>query len=171
MTQIVNRSESAFSALMERYGQIVHAFALQFCGSRQDAEDIAQETFLRVWQKATTFRPNVVLVKTWLLQITRNLCIDRTRKSSPVGDFEIEIEDVGDSGSPDTKLLNEQQAQLLRAHLSNLPERQRTAILLCNVEGWSQAHVAQVLACSESALEGLIQRGRRALRLQLEHQL
>ena len=162
---VAQKNESAFEILVDRYMKSIHNFAFRFCQDSSLAEDLTQETFLRLWQRATTWVPGKVKFTTWLHQITRNLCIDQHRKSVPVIEDESGLQNVASSsGSTGYAELTKQQIQ--RAIVS-LPERQRTAFLFCQVQGWSQADVASVMDTSVEAVEGLLGRARRTLRKEL----
>lgn len=163
MQQVQQRDESAFSVLVQRHAQSIHAFIYRLCGNQSDAEDITQETFLRLWQRATHWTPDTVQFSTWLHQIARNLCIDqfrrdRSRKRTSVQDTaefaESTIETIEDAT----------QRKAIRDAIRTLPERQRTAIVLCQIQGWTQQDAAKVLDTTVDGVQALIGRARRTLR-------
>jgi len=165
--QRVGRGDQrAFRELVDRYLAAITRFALRTLGDRAEAEEVAQETFLRLWTAAADFEPHAQ-PKTWLYRIARNQCIDRIRKRRAHGQ-EVELLDH-ESGEdrPSALLLRKQIATQVGEALATLPERQREAITLVHYEGLSGAEACEVLSVSAEALESLLARGRRALREQL----
>ena len=81
---VVAREQGALAALYDRYGTRVFALALRLLGDRQAAEEVAQDVFLRIWQRADTFQPGASSVLAWLLAITRNRSIDELRSRRTV---------------------------------------------------------------------------------------
>ena len=159
------KNEAAFEVLVDRYMQDVHRFAYRFCQDRTAAEDLTQETFLRVWQRASTWVAGKVKFTTWIHQIARNLCIDLYRKKVPEVVDENAFENIPSTSSDkiEAQLVN---TQIQRA-VGSLPERQRTAFVFCQIQGWSQVDVANVMDTSVNAVEGLLARARRTLRVEL----
>lgn len=159
---------AAFESLVRRHLDAIHAYLLRLTGSRADAEDLAQETFLRVWRKADSYQPGRVRVTTWLHTIAHRLAIDSFRKKRELteadGPAEGLPELVDGAADPAGQALARQQQVLLDEALSALPERQRAAILLCQVQGFSNAQAAAILDVKVRALESLLARARRALR-------
>ena len=153
----------AFEQLMKRHVNALHAYLYGLCRNYAEAEEIAQDTFLRVWSKAKTWVPNRAEFRTWLYQIARNLCIDRFRKQSAEFDFEVDFNNVADRSSN----VDKESILALRQVIGELPERQRTALVLCQLHGWSQAEVANLLQVSVEATESLLARARRSLRTKL----
>ena len=167
MVRVVEQDREAFSILVERHLDAVHAFNYRLTRNADDAADLAQETFLRVWRRAGSWRPGRVRFATWLYRIARNLCIDahrRRRDTTPVEDATLLADGAPVEAAPAQARL---QAALGRA-LAALPERQCTALVLCHSQGMSNAQAAQVLATSVEAVESLLARARRTLRRELE---
>jgi RNA polymerase sigma-70 factor (ECF subfamily) len=164
--QRVGRGDQrAFRELVDRYLDAITRFALRTLGDRGEAEEVAQETFLRLWTGAADFEPHAQ-VKTWLYRIARNQCIDRIRKRRAHGQ-EVELDREAGEDRPSALLLRKQTAAQVGEALATLPERQREAITLVHYEGLSGAEACEVLSVSAEALESLLARGRRALREQL----
>lgn len=165
MDRVQHRDREAFAVLVARHLDAIHAFNHRMTRNTEDAADLAQETFLRVWNSAATWRPNRVKFTTWLHRIARNLCIDahrRHRESQQVGD-DLAASDGEPEGAHTTVRLR----RALDEALADLPERQRTALVLCLRDGMSNRDAAAVLAVSVDALESLLARARRTLRLKL----
>ncbi len=162
MARVQRKDREAFSVLLGRHGTAIHAFVFRFTGNASDAEDLTQETFLRVWSRAGTWEAGRVRFTTWAYRIARNLCIDawRTRQGA-TADAEVDVDELaGDSPSNDAGRVR----RALEAALRALPERQRTALVLCHHQGWSNREAAQMLDVSVDALESLLARARRSLR-------
>ena len=160
MYRVQQGDELAFRELMNRHLHGLHAYAYRMCHSIEVAEEITQEAFLRVWTRAKTWRPNKVQFSTWLYQITRNLCIDLFRRQK--AQF---VEDVDLSQIPDTSTRRDETLIIaLQQAVQKLPERQKTAFLLCQVQGWSQIEAADLLETTPDAIESLLSRARKTLR-------
>ena len=153
----------AFESLVRLHLDPIHAYLLRLTGSRADAEDLAQETFLRVWQKAGSYQPGRVKVTTWLHTIAHRLAIDSFRKKRELPGVD-GLEMVDPRADPAAHQIAVEQQQLLNEALGDLPERQRAAVLLCQVQGFSNAQAAEILGVGVRALESLLTRGRKALR-------
>jgi RNA polymerase sigma-70 factor (ECF subfamily) len=153
----------AFRQLLDRHLDAIHAYLYRMTGSRTDAEDLAQETFLRVWRKASTFAPGRVKVTTWLHTIAHNLCIDTFRKNRLTHGVDGSLE-ADDSADPERRASGSELAVLVELAIAELPENQRSAVLLCQVQGFSNAQAARILGVNVRALESLLARARRTLR-------
>ena len=166
MSRVVEQDREAFSTLVERHLDGVHAFNYRLTRNADDAAELAQETFLRVWRRASSWRPGRVRFTTWLYRIARNLCIDahrRRRDTVPIEDAALPAAGAPVETAPAQARLQAALGQALAA----LPERQRTALVLCHSQGMSNAQAAQVLAVSVEAVESLLARARRTLRRDL----
>ncbi len=139
------------------------ALASRLLGDRAEAEDVAQEVFLRIWRHAARWRPEQALFNTWLHTVTLNLCRDRLRRRR-----EQTTPHLPDQADPaplaDVALTETETAQAIAAAIGALPQRQREAILLVHYQDLSNAAAADVMGISVEALESLLARGRRGLR-------
>lgn len=154
----------AFAALMERHGARALALALRMTGTAQDAEDVAQEAFLRVWAAAMRWNPDGgARFTTWLYRVVVNLCLDRKRRA-PMQDLDSVPEPADSSISSFERYGRGQASALVAEALATLPERQRAAVSLCYFGEVSCQEAADCLEISLSALESLLVRGRRSLR-------
>ncbi|WP_119460426.1 RNA polymerase sigma factor [Rhodospirillaceae bacterium SYSU D60014] len=156
----------ACAALVDRLLPKVLGLAGRMLGNRADAEEVAQETFLRAWQQAGRWRPGEARFSTWLHRVTLNLCHDRLRRRR-----ETALDAAGDPPSleaaPGTDLQRAAVTARIEAALARLPDRQRSAILLCHYQELGNIEAAEVLGISVEALESLLARGRRRLKDQL----
>lgn len=163
LAAIAGGDDVAFESLVRLHLDAIHGYLFRLTRSRSDAEDLAQETFLRVWQKAGNYQPGRVKVTTWLHTIAHRLAIDSFRKKRelPAADG---LEMIDPEADPAIRQAAAEQQRLLSQALGELPERQRAAVLLCQVQGFSNAQAAEILGVKVRALESLLARGRKALR-------
>ena len=168
MRRTAKGDAAAFRALADAHLAKITNFAYRVLNNRTDAEDVAQETFLRLWKDAARYEPKA-RVTTWLHRIAHNLCIDRlrARREQPSDDLEEERSSNEPGGLLDRKRL----ATDVGKALAELPDRQRTAITLVHYQGLTNIEAASVLDVGVDALESLLARGRRSLRDKLaEHE-
>lgn len=159
----------ACAALLDRHlGRIV-ALAWRMLGSHAEAEDVAQEVFLRAWQQAPQWRPGAARFATWLHRVAVNLCLDRLRRRREVG-LDSAGDPPGDDLHPGSALQRRAVADRVGAALAALPERQRTAIVLCHFQELGNVEAAAVMEIGVEAVESLLARGRRKLRALLADQ-
>jgi RNA polymerase sigma-70 factor (ECF subfamily) len=161
LQQIAQGDKVAFAQLLSAYLPSLLAFIKRYIKEHAQAEDIAQETFLRVWQHAGDWQPREHSPRSWIFRIAFNLCIDHIRKLKPTTD---ETEDLVELQSPERMVIAQNQHQHLRNALDRLPERQRTALYLCAMHGLSNKEAAAVMKLGVDALESLLARARRSLR-------
>ena len=130
-------------------------------------EEVVQEALVRLWRQAESWQPDG-RISAWLHRVAYRLAIDVLRRRRPT----IEIETVEDRVADETpaaeaRLIRAENLRALRAAMESLPERQRTAIVLCHFQGLAQVEAAAVMEISEEAYESLLARGRRRLKAML----
>jgi len=157
---------AAASTLVDRHLPRMLALANRMLGDPHEAEDVAQEVFLRVWKHAAKWRPGEAKFSTWMHRVALNLCYDRLRRRRDVPTEDVP-EQPDDGPQPDQPLQRAQTGRIVRAALAELPARQKTAILLCHFGEASNIDAAETMGVSVEALESLLARGRRALREKL----
>lgn len=168
-TRAAAGDRTAWAALVDRHLAGVSGYAWYMLGDRAEAEDIAQETFLRLmaklpdWQAAES-RADGAQLRTWLYRVTINLCIDRQRKHVP--EPMADLPDMPD-GQAARAEENFDRARVVRAALDRLPERQRAVMALVYYQGFTNVEAAGLLKVSVEAVESLLGRARRALRASL----
>ncbi|WP_022720341.1 RNA polymerase sigma factor [Rhodopseudomonas sp. B29] len=155
--------EAAFRALVERHIDRGYAVALRILGNAADAEDVVQDTMLKVWTHRGRWQHGRAKFSTWLYRVISNRCIDLRRKPR-TEDVET-VPEVADQ-QPDASLVIERSevSSLLEVAMRRLPEQQRLALILSYHENMSNGEIAAVMATTVSAVESLLKRGRQQLR-------
>ncbi|WP_082625049.1 RNA polymerase sigma factor [Paraburkholderia caribensis] len=163
----VGRQEpSAVRTLVARKLPRLLALATRMLGDRMEAEDVAQEAFMRIWKQAPRWREGEARFDTWLHRVVLNLCYDRLRahREQPAD----ELPDPADpAATPDAQLEAQSREARVRAALAALPARQREALVLNYYQELSNIEAAALMGITVDALESLLARARRNLRAQL----
>lgn len=164
MQRIVEGDRDAFGRIVAAHTTEIFRFAYSLLGEESRAEDIVQETCLRLWNKADQWTPSG-RVKSWLLRIAHNLCMDEIRKRRENICVDTETIILPDTRPDQAKVFADRQiSQLVNAALFSLPERQRTALMLVYYHDRSNGEAAYVMGLSVEAVESLLARGRKNLR-------
>lgn len=155
---------SGLSVLMDRHLDRVHALAWHMTGDRSQAEDVAQETFLRFWQAAPSWKDDGgASILTWLRRVATRLCIDERRKKRPI--YSDVVPDRPDpTPQADLELVRSETANRVQAAILKLPERQRAALVLSYYQHASQSEGAAAMSVNEKAYESLLSRARAKLK-------
>lgn len=165
MRRVAAADAAACRELIDRELPGLLAFAYRLLGNRAEAEDIAQDAFLRLWQMAARWTPKAK-IRTWLRRVTYNASIDRLRRRRP----QVDPDDIAiaDTARNPAEAAHAAQVEIaVEAALAELPERQRAAVALAHYDGLGNQETAEILAISVEAVESLLARGRRALRSRL----
>jgi len=157
---------AAIRALVTRKLPRLLSLAQRMLGDAAEAEDVAQETFIRAWKAAPRWRPGEARFDTWLHRVALNLCYDRLRRRVPTISEPPDQEDPGPG--PDRNLQARDIGRRVDAALQGLPPRQREAIVLCHYQELTNIDAAALMEVSVEALESLLSRARRALRSALQ---
>lgn len=173
VVRIQGGDAAAFDELMQRYKRPVVNFVYRMLGNAADAEDVAQEVFVRAYQRLGAFKVQSAKAKisTWLFTLAHNAAIDRLRwrKRHPADSVESAPEA---SLSTTTDAAGEASAHEIGQHIADavaaLPEDQRTALVLAECQGLAYAEIAQVMKCSEKSIESRLYRAKQTLREKLE---
>jgi RNA polymerase sigma-70 factor (ECF subfamily) len=158
---------AAAETLVRRHLPRMLALGRRMLNDAAEAEDVAQEVFLRVWREAPRWKPGAAKFETWMHRVALNLCYDRLRRNRERADPDAGLDVADAAPSPSEALLAGQRAKRVRAALSQLPERQQAAIVLVHFQEQSNIEAAAALEVSVEALESLLARGRRALKAAL----
>jgi RNA polymerase sigma factor (sigma-70 family) len=163
-----------YSVLIERYEKKIQIFILHMLKPyRYDsmAEDLCQETFYKAYKNLQTFRDVEATFSTWLYTIARNTVLSELRKSK---NKELFIEDsysipkVSLEKLPEQEILRNEREDLVRQAINNLPEKQRSALILREYEQLEYRQIAQILDSTVSSVKSLLFRGRANIKTQLE---
>jgi RNA polymerase sigma-70 factor (ECF subfamily) len=155
--------EAAFRLLVERHIDRAFGIALRLLGSRADAEDVVQDTMLKVWTHRGRWEHGRAKFSTWLYRVVTNRCIDLHRRPRTVNvDAVPEPADL----KPDaiSTMQREEVTKLLETAMQRLPEQQRVAVILSYHENMSNGEIAEVMSTTVAAVESLLKRGRQQLR-------
>lgn len=166
MREVAEGSREAFALLVRRHSSRVHGYARALVGHSGDAEDIAQEVFIKLWRRPQSFEPARGAFTTWLFQVTRNTALthlERVRGREEAWDDALDETPDGAPGPEEARVLGEDQARFLAA-VSQLPESQRSALALVYSQGLSGRETAAILGVSQKAVESLLIRAKRRLR-------
>jgi RNA polymerase sigma-70 factor (ECF subfamily) len=179
MLRVKQGDTAAFAQLVDKYKQPVMNLAFRTVRDATEAEDLAQNVFVQVFRSAHRYKSSAKF-STWLFTIARNLCLNEIRRRSrhrtesldapqlhAEDELPHQLPDRSAPGPPENLLQAELVSKLEQA-LAELPETQRTALLLCRQEDLSYEEIARVLGCSLSATKSLIHRGRETLKLKLK---
>jgi RNA polymerase sigma-70 factor, ECF subfamily len=178
MGLVSNGEIAAFEQLVERHQRLVIGTVGRMLGTNSDAEDIAQQVFVRIWKNAKRYEPRAKFT-TWLLKITRNLVFNELRRRSrhPAVPLQSETDEEErplkdeHAVSPDAWLLEHELQEAVDAAIARLPETQRMAVILRRYEELSYEEIAQTLDQSVSAVKSLLFRARTELRENLKRYL
>jgi len=166
----------AFAELIQHYKDKIYHLAFRMLGNRQEAEDICQETFLRVFSSLDRYSETYKF-STWIFRIATNLCIDRIRKKK--ADFSLDENWNDDDGvdwhsrianfekSPEEEVILSEQQQLLQKALLNLPAKYRGIMILRYVQELSIQEISEVVNLSLATVKTRLHRGREYMRNQL----
>jgi RNA polymerase sigma-70 factor (ECF subfamily) len=155
--------QSAFSRLIGRESPRLLRFAQTILGNAEEAEDVVQETLIKLWEVAANWTPDA-RIGTWLHTVTYNRSVDRLRRRRDFVD-ESALDGLADpSPLAQANLEQGELTRSVREAVARLPHRQRSAVLLFHLQELPQSEAARVMGISESAFESLLARGRRQMR-------
>ncbi len=164
---IQDGDKSAFTKLVNRHANSFYRIAFRFLNSRDNAEDIVQEAFLKLWNNTGIWKPHYdAKFTTWFSKIVINLCLDLKKKNKNILEID-ENEIAGNDETPYETVSKRQNQEMLNMYLDELPDRQQTAINLCFYEGFSNKEAAEIMEINIKALESLLMRAKSNLRVKL----
>jgi RNA polymerase sigma-70 factor (ECF subfamily) len=174
--QLKQGDETAFKTIVEQWQDMVYNTILGIVQNETEAEDLAQDVFIKVFEKINTFKGDSKF-STWLYRIATTTALDHLRSKKrkkrfgflqALGGGDDEKVEIPDFHHPGVSLDNKERAAVLFKAIEALPENQKTAYTLHKLEGLSYRDVSEVLNTSVSAVESLMSRANQNLRKQLE---
>lgn len=176
IAQIARADRSAFDQLYERYHRMVFGIALAILGEPHTAEEVTLDVFMRVWQKASTYRADRAKVSTWLIALTRHHAIDilrrqRTRlKTDPWNGYENPGQDMPFSNDLEDQVDSAMTGGRIRAAFAQLPPEQRQALVMAYFKGLTHSEIAEALQEPLGTIKTRIRLGMQKLRQMLEEE-
>jgi RNA polymerase sigma-70 factor (ECF subfamily) len=163
LIRLAANDEAAFRLLVERYSDRAYSIALRIVGSAADAEDVVQDTLLKVWIHRGQWQQGRAKFSTWLYRVITNRCIDLRRR--PRTDDVDAIPEPADT-QPDavSAMQRSEVNNMLEVAMGQLPEQQRVAVILSYHEDMTNAEIADVMDTTISAVESYLKRGRQHLK-------
>ncbi len=166
LVAFANGDAQAGRQLVARLGPMLFGYAARVLGDQGEAEDVVQETMLRLWKMAPDWRQGEAKVSTWTYRVTMNLCTDRLRQrqARPQVALDSIVEPAADLATVVDLMSARQRSETLDAALAVLPDRQRQAVVMRHLEGFSNPEIAEIMDIGVEAVESLTARGKRALK-------
>ncbi|WP_155987787.1 RNA polymerase sigma factor SigW [Gorillibacterium massiliense] len=169
----------AFEEIVDLYKDKMYHLAYRMLGSANEAEDIAQETFLRVYTNLHRYDENQKF-STWIYRIATNLCIDKLRKRKAVYSLDAEMPDgegsdwysmlPGNEPTPENELLLTETQENIRNAIDTLPEKYKSVVVLRYIQDMSLQEIGDVLDMPVTTVKTRVHRGREFLRKKLDRE-
>ncbi len=177
--RFIKGDQKAFAELVRRYERKVYSIAYRMLENHLDADEVTQETFVRIYEKRHEIR-DTNFFTSLILRIATNYAIDLLRKKQrrfiSVDDTDemlptVEVEMAALTESPDSALLNEELGAIIEKGIGLLPTRQRVTVILHDVEGFSKTEVAMAMGCPEATVRSNLHIARAKLKKWLAKRL
>jgi RNA polymerase sigma-70 factor (ECF subfamily) len=164
LERISKGEKTAFAVLVRRHNERFYRVAYRFVASVNDAEDIVQEAFLKLWERPLMWQIDKnTAFTTWFHRVVVNLCLDHKKKKRPaLMEDDTWVED--DRSSHEEAMIQQEKQRWLAGQIAALPERQRMALNLCFYEELSNQEAAEVMGVRLKALQSLLMRAKMALK-------
>ncbi|MHA6481036.1 RNA polymerase sigma factor SigW [Paenibacillus sp. strain BS8-2] len=172
--------QQAFEELVDLYQDKLFHMAYRMLSNRQEAEDVVQETFLRVYKNLDRFDESLKF-STWIYRIATNLCIDRLRKRKPTYSLDAESSEYegldgysmipGDNRTPESELILSDTQRIIHQAMETLPPKYKSVMMLRYIQDLSLQEVGDILGMPVTTIKTRVHRGREFLRKKLEHRL
>lgn len=163
MVLVAARDADAFRTVIERHAARAHRIGWRMLGDGTEAEDVAQEAMLRLWEQAGRWQAGGPGIAAWLNRVAANLCLDRLRRRRFASNEPVP-ERVDESAPADAQMDAEWMRKRAMDAVQALPDRQRAAIVLTYYEDCSNLVAAEILGLNIKAFESLLLRARQALK-------
>ena len=167
VAMVADGDRRAFAVLVERHGMRFRAVAMRTCGEQSMAEEMVQEAFVKLWTRPESFRADKARFTTWFHRVVVNRCLDELRRKRPAALPE-GYDAVDGRPGAEAALADGDSVRRLFAALEKLPDRQRQALTLSYLDGFSNLEAAGIMALNIKAYESLLVRARARLREDLK---
>jgi RNA polymerase sigma-70 factor (ECF subfamily) len=171
LMKIVRRDQAAFAQLYDRYASLIYTIVVRMVKSTEEAEDLLQEIFMQIWNKASMFSETKGSVYTWIVTIARRKAIDRLRSkesihkgSSLEDESSLAIPDLAFTANPLQATISAEHESLMKQAFALLAEDQRTVLELGYYEGYTQAQIARRLSLPLGTVKTRMRQGLMKLR-------
>jgi RNA polymerase sigma-70 factor (ECF subfamily) len=171
LRRIQDGDHDAFSSLVNRHVKRFYGVAYRVVGHRDDAEDIVQAAFLKLWERPESWdQRKRTKFTTWFYTVVTNLCLDHAKRKKPLPLSE-EIDFADDGPNQEDRVYQQQRRAIVDRSIHMLPERQQLALTLCFYEELSNQEAADVMGVNLKALQSLVMRAKTALKARLQDAL
>ncbi|MGM0747569.1 MAG: RNA polymerase sigma factor [Bacillota bacterium] len=170
MEKVKQKDMEAYNSLYTRHAQKTYQFIFLYIRQKQAAEDLLQETFIRVYVKSRTYKSEKASFRTWLHQIAHRLCIDHYRKHSKFKWQQIEPNEHEDaeSGSVEYHVQNK---MLIQQYVGQLPAKERSILILAYYQGFSGREISHILNIPEGTVKSKLHYSLKKLNKQLKKEM
>lgn len=158
-----NGDRKAFDLLVSQYSERIFRLAIRMLGSREEAEDVRQETFITVYQKLKKLVDSKAF-EAWIYRVAARICFSRMRKRSRGREVPLDPESVAVEGNPEQRLIALENAERAQKALNKMRPDQKLMIVLKYVEGLSHEELSLIIGCSAEASRTKLLRARKAYR-------
>lgn len=172
--------QRAFAELVDIYQDKLYHMAYRMLNNRQEAEDVVQDTFLRVYKNLDRY-DDTLKFSTWIYRIATNLCIDRLRRRKPTYSLDAESNDYegldgysmlpSDERTPESELVLSDTQRIIHEAIDSLPPKYKSVMILRYIRDLSLQEVGDILGMPVTTIKTRVHRGREFLRKKLEHRL
>ena len=168
-------NDRAFEQLVSIYESVVYNMAMYMVKNRDDALDVSQEVFVKLWQSLPTFRGDCS-IKSYIMKLTKNASLDFMRKQSrrqstsltvendKGEETQLDVPDTSDEANPEQAYLRAERIRMVREGLGRLDDEQRQIIIMRDMNGMSYAEIADALGLNEGTVKSRLNRARSALK-------
>lgn len=161
MRHLKNGDHQAFSILVRRHSDVFYRAAYKVVMNREDAEDIVQSSFLKIWDRPILWKEDKgAAFKTWFYKIVMNACLDFKRKRKDVTGYDFAENVIAPNQLADKAMIEIEQQNLIEDVIGTLPPKQRAAITLFYEDDIKQKEAAEILGVSTKAFESLLSRAK-----------
>jgi RNA polymerase sigma-70 factor (ECF subfamily) len=170
MERVRKHDHQAFSVLVQRRADMFYAAAYRMVMNREEAEDIVQEAFVKLWHKPKIWKAGKqAKFTTWFYRIVMNLCIDHMRKNNRKNHTVLNDDISREEPLQDQEFIKSEEQKFLHEALQQLPENQLMALNLCFYEGFSNKEAAEIMDVNIKGLESLLMRAKNKIKDTLIH--